>query len=315
MPDAPEISIIIPTYRRYQDLLDCLQSVARAGREGMAGFEVIVVDDGGALPREIEREVTDLDVRWVYLPENLGQPGAQAAGVRQAQGSILAFLDDDAVVAPNWVRAVHDYFERYPDVGVVVGKIEAKDLAHVPARMRQQIYERRHRAFTSPAFRAQLRAEYHLKVGGDFHLSDHVSGGNFALRRHVLHNVGGIASTVRRGSDRKLSQRLLEAGYPIGYNPEMVIYHTHFRGYRFLIEDNFRVGKAQAQTLLLSGRSRPQVVGKALLDLFLAPFRILEARDMLLADKNSLKVYLVYTGIKLVNALGEACQAVLPLPT
>jgi len=311
MPDAPPISVIIATYRRYGDLVDCLRSLAQARTAGGVGFETIVVDDGGGLPRTIECEVPELSVAWIYAPENRGQPAAQALGVARARGAILAFLDDDAVVAPGWVRAIRDFFERHPDISAVLGRIQARDLTHVLARMRQQIYERRHATYTDPAHRDRLRARYALPVTTDAWLSETISGGNSAFRRDALERAGGPASELRRGADRQLAARLLAAGCAIGYNPEMVIYHVQHRGWKFLMANSVRVGRAQVQALRAGGRGRLAVLGSALASPFRAPFRIRQARYLFAADPSRLKVYAHYTAIQWLEALGQIYQAVL----
>ena len=49
MTDAPNFSIVIPTYNRPEQLVFCLQACARLDYP-CDRFEVIVVDDGGATP-------------------------------------------------------------------------------------------------------------------------------------------------------------------------------------------------------------------------------------------------------------------------
>lgn len=308
MNEPPEISIIIATYRRYQLLLECLESLSIARQNCAVNFEVIVVDDGGALPREIERQVSGLEIRWVYLEQNLGQPGAQAVGVQQARGEILAFLDDDAIVAPHWPQVISRYLRQNPDIGAVLGKIEAVDLSHILARMRQQIYDRRHRLYTSPDYIARLKAEYNLTVGAVPGLSNHISGGNFAIRRTVLASIGGLAESVRLGCDDLMSQRLLQAGQAIGYLPEMVIYHHHNQSFRTLFRNNFHEGRDRVRIAQLSGSSK--LIGQALLNLFRVPFRIIEFPEMLAADRNAVLVYGIYTCVQLFDALGQIYQAV-----
>lgn len=309
MPDAPAVSVIVATYRRYGDLVDCLRSLAQARTSGGVDFETIVVDDGGGLPRAIEGEVPELPVDWIYAPENRGQAAAQALGVARGRGAILAFLDDDAVVAPGWVREIRDYFDRHPDISAVLGRIRARDLTHVLARMRQQIYERRHATYTDPAYRDRLKARYALPVTTDAWLSETISGGNSAFRRDALERAGGPASELRRGADRQLAERLLTAGCAIGYNPEMVIYHVQHRGWRFLIANSFRVGRAQVQGLRGGGKGRLTVLGYALASPIRAPFRIRQARYLFAADPSRLKVYVHYTAIQWLEAIGQIYQA------
>ena len=93
MPSTPDVSVVIPTWSR-PDL------VARAVRSALAqthdAIEVIVVIDG---PDEETHatlaEIGDPRLRVVGLSEQGGAPNARNVGVREAQTTWTAFLDDD----------------------------------------------------------------------------------------------------------------------------------------------------------------------------------------------------------------------------
>ncbi len=80
------ISVIIPTYNRYQDLEKMLKSFF--GQKGLdqTAFEVIVVDNGSS---DKTRETVEA----------------------LQKGDIVAFLDDDITIDPNWLLAVDEFFK------------------------------------------------------------------------------------------------------------------------------------------------------------------------------------------------------------
>lgn len=87
------VSVIIPTRNRPQLVRQAVQSVLA---QSFQALEVIVVIDGPDLATENElARVTDPRLRVIPLPTNLGPAGVRNAGVAQAQGSWIAFLDDD----------------------------------------------------------------------------------------------------------------------------------------------------------------------------------------------------------------------------
>ena len=47
--------------------------------------------------------------------------GERAAGLAEAQGEIICYLDDDAVAEPGWLEQVARAFDEHPAVGVVGG--------------------------------------------------------------------------------------------------------------------------------------------------------------------------------------------------
>lgn len=302
------LSVIIATYRRYEKLIACLQSLNVSTLRDGRLFEVIVVDDGGNLNRDLESRITGLNAQWVYLPQNLGQPAAQAWGAARSRGETLAFLDDDAVVSSDWITTIVDYFAKNRDIGAVLGRIEPTDTSHVLPRMRQQIYDRRHRLYMDETFVKSLKDRYGLEVETHTALSDHVSGGNFAIRKAVYESIGGFAVDVRMGSDDLISKKLLEAGCAIGYNDKMVIYHDHNKSFKTLFRNNFSEGRDRVRILNLDNVNKARLFWKIFTNLLLVPFKIKSFPEMLAADRFRVKVYLIYTTIQFIDAAGQVYQ-------
>jgi glycosyltransferase involved in cell wall biosynthesis len=83
--------------------------------------EVIVVDDGST-----DNTVSELTQRFgstIHLlrqPHRGGSGAARNAGVRHANGELLAFLDSDDLWLPGKLDAELQVFERFPDAEAVV---------------------------------------------------------------------------------------------------------------------------------------------------------------------------------------------------
>lgn len=83
---------------------------------------VVVVDYNAALIAELARSVPD--IRVVANSNAQGLSGARNCGVAEATGDIIAFIDDDALAAPDWIEALlKNYQNRH--VLAVGGHIEA----------------------------------------------------------------------------------------------------------------------------------------------------------------------------------------------
>ncbi|WP_166022294.1 bifunctional glycosyltransferase/CDP-glycerol:glycerophosphate glycerophosphotransferase [Streptomyces chilikensis] len=116
----PRFSVIVPAYQVQAYLHSCLESVLG---QSYADLELIAVDDGspdrcGAVIDEFAAR--DPRVRAVHLGRNTGLGPARNAGVRQATGDYLIFLDGDDVLTPHALRAIAERLERTGDPDVLV---------------------------------------------------------------------------------------------------------------------------------------------------------------------------------------------------
>ncbi|MCK6212717.1 glycosyltransferase [Georgenia sp. EYE_87] len=99
-PGAPRISVVIPARDDAPALRVCLTALAAQSR---APAEVIVVDNGSS--DGTAAVAAELGARVVREPV-AGIPRAAAAGYDAATGDVVARLDADTVVGPDWVERI-----------------------------------------------------------------------------------------------------------------------------------------------------------------------------------------------------------------
>ncbi|GIF15249.1 glycosyltransferase family 2 protein [Actinoplanes teichomyceticus] len=118
------LTVVVPVYAVEGFLLACLDSI-RAGLSPQenADVEVIAVDDaspdrcGALLDTYAERHG---GLRVLHLPSNVGLGPARNAGLAEATGRYVWFVDSDDRLPPGSVRAVLDRLRRSePDVLLV----------------------------------------------------------------------------------------------------------------------------------------------------------------------------------------------------
>jgi glycosyltransferase involved in cell wall biosynthesis len=97
LPENPLISVIVPTRDRAELLRDALESLRR---QSYQNWEAVVVNDAGADVRPVLGALSAKG-RCIELPARCGPAGARNAGLEEARGAILAFLDDDDLYAPD----------------------------------------------------------------------------------------------------------------------------------------------------------------------------------------------------------------------
>ena len=121
-------SVVIATAHRPERLRACLAALA-ADPPPPGGREVLVVDN--APDRETELVATAAGARWLPEPRP-GKSHALNAGVGEAVGDVVLFLDDDVVVRPGWSAALAAAATR-PGVGVAGARLLPRWAAPPPA--------------------------------------------------------------------------------------------------------------------------------------------------------------------------------------
>jgi glycosyltransferase involved in cell wall biosynthesis len=124
---SPEISVVVPTYRRADRLRRLVDALAR---QTLAPdrWELIVVDDCSD-DDEVDRVLTTLDelvpcdATALRTPRNGGPAPARNLGWRAAHAPVIAFIDDDVVPDPGWLEGGLEAFADIT-VGVAQGRTE-----------------------------------------------------------------------------------------------------------------------------------------------------------------------------------------------
>ena len=221
-----KISVILCTHNRCQSLAKALNSLAALTLPESVEWEVLVVDNNSS---DGTREVVQRDFlgryprRFRYLFEP--QPGksyALNAGIRQAQGDILAFTDDDVTVEKTWLRNLTAALNNSEWAGAG-GRVVAEWACPPPLWL-------------------SLEGRYALgdtlalfDRGGEAHeLSENPFGANMAFRKAMFERYGGFRTDLgpRAGSrepqkseDAEFGRRLLDAGERLRYEPSAIVHH------------------------------------------------------------------------------------------
>jgi len=111
---AATVSVVVCAYTSERDraLLEAVESLRRQTLE--PSEVIVVVDHNPGLLDWVRGHVGG--VTAVANEEGPGLAGARNTGARVAQGEVIAFLDDDAVAAPDWIARLSS---AYRDPAVV----------------------------------------------------------------------------------------------------------------------------------------------------------------------------------------------------
>jgi GT2 family glycosyltransferase len=211
-----QFSIVIPHWNGKHFLPPCLDSLKR---QTYASIEVIIVDNASTDgSQEFIREHYPW-VRLIELSENRGFTGACNAGMQASHGEVIALLNNDTEVEPDWAEAVMDAFARFSDVGSVASKM--------------LLYNKRDHLHTAGDYftvdgRAGNRGVWQKDVGQydqeEFVFS--ACGGSSAYRRTMLDQIGLLDDEFFfLMEDVDLGWRAQLAGWRCLYTPKAVVYH------------------------------------------------------------------------------------------
>jgi glycosyltransferase involved in cell wall biosynthesis len=108
------VLVVIPTYRRHDQLLRAVHSALAQNYEDLV---VVVVDDGGGLPSTLP---PDPRLRSVSLSRNTATAGlVRNVGIELASSEFICFLDDDNVWTPDHVATAVTALENDPTLDAV----------------------------------------------------------------------------------------------------------------------------------------------------------------------------------------------------
>lgn len=222
------ISVLIPTYRRPQDLRRCLTAL---GAQTRTADEILVVvrdsdDETRAFLGEFSEKVYGLRVVLVHIG---GVLAAMSAGLAQAGGDIIALTDDDTAPFPDWLERIEAHFAADPQVGGVGGRDwQAND-------------HRSRRVVGKIQWHGRVIGNHHLGVGAAREV-DVLKGANCAYRAEPLKQIGFEARLRGGGAqvhwELALGLAMHQAGWKLIYDPAVAI--DHFIGQRFDEDVNHR---------------------------------------------------------------------------
>lgn len=210
----PLVSIVIITRQRPHLIGDCVQHVLA---QDYTPFEIIVVDasDDDATARALPN---DPHVCYLHLENAAHQiPRSRNEGIHHSRGDIIAFIDDDSVVQPGWLRHLVSNYTA-PQIGGVGGLVLASGESARTSGILPRI--------TSTG-----------SVLGDFNIwtaapvvVDHLRGCNMSFTRQALEAVGGFdvrfdQSNFRDETDVCVSIR--RAGYQLLYDSRVAVIHLY----------------------------------------------------------------------------------------
>ncbi len=223
-----DASVVICTRCVSDRLVRAVRSVVQQN-PAPGTYEILVVDND-AQGQELREAVARLcaehfpdhpeRLRLIVCPVS-GLSAARNAGLAEARGEIVCFLDDDAVASPTWLSRILEAFASRPHTGVVGGHISLA------------IPEPRPEALQSGW--EKYWSAYVTEKPGYTEVSDWRQfpwGANWSARREALRRIGGFRSGYGRtgnnfwGGEELVAACLIQRlGYAVAIMPGAEVVH------------------------------------------------------------------------------------------
>jgi GT2 family glycosyltransferase len=120
----PLISVVIPNWNGKKFLAGCLDSLKAQTYEPI---EVVIVDNGSKDGSVEYLQENYPEVKLVTFPVNTGFSPAVNAGIKASTGEMVALLNNDTVVDPNWMSELIKAMNEHPEAGSAGCKMLAYD--------------------------------------------------------------------------------------------------------------------------------------------------------------------------------------------
>lgn len=119
MKEIPLFSLLIATVRRRTELEKLLFTLRQ---QQYQHIQIIIADQNPpSFLEDLHAQFSDLPLQIVPVPDK-GVSQARNAIIPLAEGSYIAFPDDDCWYAPDTLAQVAEAFQRHPQAGTVMGK-------------------------------------------------------------------------------------------------------------------------------------------------------------------------------------------------
>lgn len=205
-------SIVVPTKSRPYAIVDAVRSIMNGTYQN---FELFVVDqtpDESTL--EALRPFMD-DPRFFYLQNR--RPGYGAAssrnmGIAASSGEVVAIIDDDVEVKPNWLELIVAEYSADPDLMFITATLEAPPFD------------------PNSGFTPHFTPFPGMK---NWWLPWNVAGANISMRRILFDRIGGYdeycgpGSRLRASDDGDITFRMMRSGAKWKACPHIIVVHTH----------------------------------------------------------------------------------------
>ncbi|MCA0901404.1 glycosyltransferase family 2 protein [Microbulbifer agarilyticus] len=245
LPDDPALSIIVPIYGRYDFVQH--QVASFSDDENFANVEVIYVLDDPSLKHEFlvtcegVFKTFGLPFKLVVSTQNLGFAGANNLGVANARAERVLLLNSDILPSkPGWTQDLIKTFESLDNVGILGAALlyEDNSVQHMAMEFRRDssfpgLWLNHHPCKGMPWDLVKSRGVTKVQL---------TTGACMLMKKSLYEEVGGFDPLYVLGDfeDSDLCLKVLQHGFDIYVDNDVVLYHLERLSQGLVSEDNWK---------------------------------------------------------------------------
>jgi glucosyl-dolichyl phosphate glucuronosyltransferase len=280
-----DVTACICTHNRANYVRDCLEGL-RQQTVGADAFDILVVDSAssGDVPAQLERLVADIPNARLLRVEQAGVSYARNAGAWAAQGAYVAYIDDDAIPARDWIASIEQAIGQHSRKPAMIGgRILPHWEAPLPAWWPQQL--RGTLSIIEYDGEGEFRTQA-LPTGLEPY------GANMVVQVLPMLAIGGFGRRSGRfgkallsDEEVQLAWRLQSAGHSVRYDSRITVRHqiqAERLTPRWLLSRLYWQGVSTVLTCRLLGRSGAvwrELPRRLAVATLMAPFGLLPLRS------------------------------------
>ena len=248
MISSLRFSIIFCTYNREKYIFNAIESIALQNYP-RDKYEIVLVNNNSTdqteeLCKAFQEKYPDIHFNYC-IEKQQGLSYARNRGIQESKGELLVYVDDDARVFPDYLKAYNDFFEAYPSEWIAGGPIIPQYEVEPPQWI---------------SYYTEVLLTAYLYKGNKiipFKYGMFPGGGNACYRIEVfkefgLFNVelGRKGEGLNSAEEKDFFYRLFAAQKKVWYVPQAGIYHyisaqklteTHFKKLTYSIGVSERI--------------------------------------------------------------------------
>jgi len=232
MTAPPSITVAVCTRNRPEMLGRLLGSLSD---QVVAPHELLVIDNAPSTPETRELVRTQFPVARYLVEHAQGLDFARNRALRESNADIVAYIDDDAVAAPDWIAQTAAVFAESSAIAICTGKVDALSLDSAGARLFEAnggFARGDSRIYLPPGAGPPPHGASRPLIAWSIAVG---CGASYAIRRRTALELGSfdealdMGSVLPGGGEQDMLWRVLAAGHHVVYEPRVRAQHDHRR--------------------------------------------------------------------------------------